>query len=238
MVSKEQKRKTKNGSKKHIFTGNGYAVYFDNKAHGEDAYVSREIKGGIIDCVFDGISQNLGKIASPLTADALKKGTIRNIDDVVTLLHQAHNKLCQIEAGTTATVALTTQNQLYIVNSGDSPAYLIRNGKALQLTELHRVPGRPATLTHCVGCWDPLVLYKVQKELQPNDRLVLLTDGIDDNIYGHELVDVISKSKSPTEAVNGIYQLLQKKKKAGKGRDDVFGFFKNDDATAIVRYFG
>lgn len=65
-----------------------------------------------------------------LLAYALKKA-----NDVV--YQEARASLEKKGMGTTATVVAIQQNKLYLANVGDSRAYLVRDGRALQLTQDH-----------------------------------------------------------------------------------------------------
>ena len=214
-----------------------YAVYFNNAPHGDDALLSREISSSIVlDVVLDGVSNEQGSIASKLAVEKIKNGHIKNHDDILLLLQDANKELTGISC-TTVTATLKVGNHVWAINSGDSPAYLIRGKDSTELTTLDKSPYSLAAITNCVGIGADFSCHVKEIEIQPGDKLVLLTDGISDNLYVEEIVEVVIGSNTPQETTSGIEKLLAKKKKENKGRTDMFGFFKNDDATAIVRYF-
>jgi hypothetical protein len=74
--------------------------------------------------------------------------------------------------------------------------------------------------------------------LQAQDRVVLVTDGIIENVAPSELAMLISRASSPEEAVSAVRQLLDEKQRENRGRVDERGNFRHDDATALVRYIG
>lgn len=222
-----------------------YAHYHDNTSHGEDAFLIRELSlDSVLDAVLDGLTEKeegTGKIASTLTADKLRYDRIQKVQDVIDLLTQANQELYETTEGaakTTATVALKLGKQLYIVNVGDSPAYLIREGKIMELTTLDKSPIYHAVCNRVIGEIPGLFRYhKNQIDLQSGDRLVLVTDGIIDNLFPEEILSVVNKSQTPQEAVRGLEMRIDEKRSINVGRRDVFRVFKPDDATAIIRYF-
>ncbi len=73
-------------------------------------------------------------------------------------------------------------------------------------------------------------------KLEPNDRLVLLTDGVSDNLNPVEISGVVSSAPTPMAALTSLGKLLEEKRSKNIGQRD--GSFRRDDATAVVRYFG
>jgi serine/threonine protein phosphatase PrpC len=74
--------------------------------------------------------------------------------------------------------------------------------------------------------------------LSLQDRLVLATDGLMENIAPSELAALVGDVPSPEEAVSALRQLLCERKRANRGRVDDHSGFRHDDATAIIRYIG
>ncbi len=225
----------------------------EHKHHGEDALLIRDVslpENSFLAGVFDGVSEveeggrvvsGEGKPASSLTADFLAIGDIANISDVVKLLKQANAHLYETKGGfarATATVALKIDDQLYVVNVGDSPAYLIRNGRIEKvLTTEDRVFGEPTSLTNSIG-QDPergFKFHSYEDVLKPGDRIVMVTDGISDNVHQDELAKMVAASATPQLAKEGLVRLLAEKEKNDVGIE--FGKFKRDDRTGIFLYF-
>jgi serine/threonine protein phosphatase PrpC len=73
--------------------------------------------------------------------------------------------------------------------------------------------------------------------LQPHDRLVLITDGVLDNVSPAELASLVRGAASPQEATSRLRELLYEKKRGNRGREDDRSGFRADDATALIRYF-
>jgi serine/threonine protein phosphatase PrpC len=88
--------------------------------------------------------------------------------------------------------------------------------------------GRRETLSYKTTC--------VTLSLQ--DRLVLATDGLLENVAPSELADLVGDASSPEDAAAALQQLLCERKRANRGRVDDHSGFRHDDTTAIIRYIG
>ena len=221
-------------------TNGTHAHYFDNRAHGDDAVLSRELNSdSVLDVVLDGVSTGVGSRASNLTIDKLNNGRVRNINDIVRLLQEANDELYDATRGvslTTATTALKVGDQLYVVNVGDSPGYIVRNGKIIDLTTMDKVPNNPAVVTNVVGFGPDFDVHTKQLGLESYDKLVLVTDGVSDNLYPEEIARIVEHEKTPELAASALERLLNERLSSNKGREDVFGTFKSDDRAAVIRY--
>jgi serine/threonine protein phosphatase PrpC len=98
--------------------------------------------------------------------------------------------------GTTIVVAVQSDDaHLYIAHVGDSRAYMIREGKAIVLTQDHSVvmelllQGKISQeqyrtspfrnyITRCIGHNNKVEIDKTPVEVQANDRIILCTDGL------------------------------------------------------------
>lgn len=221
-----------------------YAHYHDNTQHGDDRLLTRELSPhSTLDAVMDGVSLGKGSVASTLVADMLSTAKVIKPNNISRMLGEAGLKLHKKTSGysmTTATVALKINDQLHVIGIGDSPAYLIRGGEVIELNKLDKgAKDNPLTLTRTIGGRvTPIYADDLRQfPLQPGDRLVLVTDGISDNIYPAEIADIVQRERSPQEAALALEQLLKQKALSNIGRHDTFGGFKPDDATAIIRYF-
>jgi serine/threonine protein phosphatase PrpC len=217
-------------------------VYHDNSCHGEDAYVTRELQQHIVlDAVLDGATARGGADASAYAGEVLRDATVEAFDELTNLLEMANKRLFQRGKGrfflTTVSVALKIGPLLHVVCVGDSPVFLIRGRDIVPLTLTAKGPtflgitnalGRRATLSYKTTCIS----------LRAQDRLVLATDGLIENVAPSELATLLDDVPSPEEAVSALRQLLYEKKRANKGRVDDRSGFRHDDATAIIRYIG
>jgi len=220
-----------------------HAVYFDNSTHGDDRYIARILgPNSVLDAVFDGVSGGgQGAQASELTERIFREASrIEEQEDVKRLLESAHSELSGASRIhlTTATVALKVGNQLYVINVGDSPAYLFRDGRVEELTVLDKDPYSLAMITQAIGDGEELDYHENQVSLEPGNILVLATDGITDNIYPDEFYErTIKGIKNPEEALGRLEELLKEKERNDEGREDFFRRFKSDDRAAIIRFF-
>lgn len=117
--------------------------------------------------------------------------------------------------GTTAVVAFENKDQVYVAGIGDSPAYLIREGRIEQLTLDHTVAdalARNGTITADQAKTSPWrnVLYKFLgcaemtegAEVRPftpqaGDRLVLASDGLAGYVTHEDLRQGVSQFPDP-----------------------------------------
>ena len=222
---------------------NGRALtYQDNSCHGEDAFVTRELNGqNALDAVLDGATARGGREASAYAAAVIREACVTGVDDLVALFDQANRELFRRGRGrfffTTISVALKIDQELHVLSVGDSPALLIRGGDIVPLTPAAK--GQVFIgVANALGHHERLAYKSTHTILQPHDRLVLVTDGIIENVAPSELATLVGEATSPDQAVSTLQQLLHQKKHANKGRADERSNFRHDDATAIFRYFG
>jgi serine/threonine protein phosphatase PrpC len=218
------------------------AVFQDNSYHGEDAYVTRELnRHSAIDAVFDGATGRGGADASGYAAKTLQEAAVDTVDGLTALLDLANQRLFQRGRGrfflTTASVTLKTGSTLHVLNVGDSPVFLIRGHDIMPLTGT----AQGATflgIANALGRHERLSYKATSISLEAEDRLVLATDGLIDNIAPSELLALVDAASSPEQVVARLQQLLGEKKQRDKGRIDESSGFRRDDATAIIRYIG
>ena len=220
---------------------NGKAALFkDNSAHGEDSQVSRELTPtSCLDAVLDGVSRCEGAYASGFTSQMLQDAPIESLEDVISALEQANAILFQGGRGrnllTTVSVALKIGDQLHLLNAGDSPMYLIWGGEIRELTTIVRSGMFTSATTNAVGLHERFAYESGREVLQPEDWLILATDGLLNNIFPEELLAIVEGAPSPDGAVEALQALVSEKRRLNSGRTDTFGTFREDDQTAIIR---
>lgn len=121
--------------------------------------------------------------------------------------------------GTTLVVAHVDEEArlLTLANVGDSRAYLLRDGKARQLTTddvWSGVFGR--TLTQAIGASEAVDPEVIEVELEVGDRLLLCTDGLTDELTTDRISDLMATSDLD-EAGQGLVEAAL----AAGGHDNV-----------------
>jgi serine/threonine protein phosphatase PrpC len=222
---------------------NGRAgAYHDNSCHGEDAFVTRELNPYLaLDAVLDGATGRGGLEASSYVAQVLAEAKVESVDELTALLDRANRELFRRGRGrfflTTISAALKIGQELHVLSVGDSPVLLIRGGDIIPLTPAAK--GRTFLgLANALGRHEKLSYKAASTSLQAQDRLVLVTDGIIENVAPSELVILLGHASSPEEAVSALRQHLYEKQQENRGRVDDRSSFRRDDATALVRYIG
>ena len=141
--------------------------------------------------------------------------------------------------GTTVVGALVNSDEVVITHAGDSRAYLVRDGVLQQLTTDHtyvqdlvergaltpeEAMSHPQShvLTRCLGA-EPRLQLETQEfwiwqvgENEPEDKLVLCSDGLYSLVSDSEIAEIVTKS-SPQEA---CVQLIEVAKQRG-GYDNI-----------------
>lgn len=98
--------------------------------------------------------------------------------------------------GCTLVAAAIKDGHLAVINVGDSPAYLVRDGQLRVLSQDHSWPAEQARLgvispeeardhplkhrlTRAVGVWDRVLAYSTEMDVRQGDVIVLCTDGVE-----------------------------------------------------------
>lgn len=134
--------------------------------------------------------------------------------------HSAHRRM-----GTTAVLALRQRDQVFVAGVGDSRAYLIREKNVEQLTIDHTVAKHlelMGTLTaqqakespwrnhlyRFLGCAQMLEGAEVKPfTSQPNDILLLGSDGLTNHVHPADLVEMASQFSHPQPMAEHLIQL-------------------------------
>ena len=144
--------------------------------------------------------------------------------------------------GSTVTMAYVVDRTLYVVHAGDSRLYVLRGGKLYQLTTDHTIvgellrnqvitPENAAThpmrniVTNSVGGATPGVEAEVHKlPLEPDDCMLLCTDGLTNMVPGEEISGILLTEANPAAA---CVRLIERANALGG----------NDNITALVARF-
>ena len=224
------------------------------REHNEDnmAYVIPKdpqvmaMKGALF-IVADGMGGHAaGEVASEIAVDTVSNAYYMDDNEDVTTpllqaikranlaIHQrAAENLLRSGMGTTCVAAVLRGNMAYIANVGDSRAYLVRGGKARQITQDHswvaeqvraglltedqaRTHAQRNVITRCLGTQPDVEVDVFLEPLQENDCLVLCTDGLSGLISDEEVMRIVDQSV-PQESV---YHLVERANENG-GPDNI-----------------
>ncbi|NCO37729.1 MAG: hypothetical protein COZ06_25535 [Armatimonadetes bacterium CG_4_10_14_3_um_filter_66_18] len=137
-------------------------------------------------------------------------------DEILRAAQQRGNNM-----GTTATVALILEDRLHVAQVGDSRAYLLRDGELTQLTEDHSVVQELVTagllsregaevhphrnvLTRALGQTDDIEVDVATHVLQPEDLLLLCTDGLTTMLSDEEIRSTLATNTSLDETADAL----------------------------------
>ncbi len=168
----------------------------------------------------------------PLPARALKFA-MREVNRRIYEKAREHEKYQGM--GSTLTALWMKDDRAYIAHVGDSRAYLIRNGRAQQLTRDHTSiaeksavkvedielyddynPTSEHELTRAIGINPDVQVQLAGGTPRPGDYLVLCTDGLYGEVREFEIVDTIMK-----ETVQGATMKLIQLANSRGGSDNV-----------------
>jgi protein phosphatase len=128
--------------------------------------------------------------------------------------------------GTTLVMVAIQNREASVLNVGDSPAYLIRDGLAELISQDHSWPAEQARmglispeevadhpfrhrLTRAVGIWETVPGYSAQVSLQDGDLLVLCSDGVESaGVTAHDMGQILEAAEGDLEG--GVETVIQR----------------------------
>jgi protein phosphatase len=193
----------------------------------------RELLAPPLIAVADGMGGHLGGgTAAGLAVDALRAAGAAATSDPTALLEalrQANRAIARAATddpdltgmGTTATAAVLEGGILYLVHVGDSRAYLVRDGRIIQVTEDHSVvaemvrrgtlsadaaENHPArhVITRALGVNADIEIDALRVDLEPADVVLLCTDGLSGPVDDDGILEVIEGSATLEAAATGL----------------------------------
>jgi protein phosphatase len=133
----------------------------------------------------------------------------------------SHSEEVLAQMATTMVAAVVINNQLYVANVGDSPAYLIRADRIIEVSQEHSLVGervRDGSMTEEEARISPIknritrslggeanvhVFVSQPQPLQPGDRIVLCSDGVTRYATREDIVR-LAGSGTPEDAVHKL----------------------------------
>lgn len=188
-----------------------------------------------------------GDVASSLAIEALRdrltsdigEGPLREL--LPHAMEDANRAVCEDAAdnpehngmGTTLTVALVTEDRIFIAHIGDSSAYLLRDSRLEQLTVDHTwvqegldagtlTPAEAAThpyrnmLTRGIGLDPNVAIFLLEQRLVDGDVLLVCSDGLHGEVEEDRIEQVLTDGTA-----SEITQTLEEAALASGGADNV-----------------
>ncbi|QIB69955.1 Stp1/IreP family PP2C-type Ser/Thr phosphatase [Aminipila butyrica] len=204
--------------------------------------------------VADGVGgNNSGEVASrsavSFVADYVKRNPVKQAkgrDEIknyfVQCIQEANSLICNLSRqssedsgmATTLVLAYVTRRKAYVVNIGDSRAYLLRNGDLTQITEDHtyvntliksgalteeaaRTHDKRHIITRALGGDETAEPDIFEVKLMKDDILLLCTDGLHGEVEDSRIQEILSSGLQMSELCN---QLITRANRSG-GNDNI-----------------
>lgn len=210
--------------------------------HNEDDLVTFvAADGSTVLVVADGMGgHKAGEVASALAVTVIRRELARPGDDPTGALRAAIER-ANLEVfreaerdpekagmGTTVVAAVVVGDRAYFANAGDSPAYLVRDGAAEQVTHDHGLVAEQVAagliseedaehhpfrhmLTRCLGVEREVEVETYPPcELRPGDVLVLASDGLTEHVKRHE-VAALTTASDPNDVARGLIDVANQR---------------------------
>lgn len=171
-------------------------------------------------------------ITRALSPEILAQANGTMVDLIQAAIQEANREIVQASLqdssmrgmGTTATVAVTLSDKVFVGHIGDSRAYHMRGGEIVQITEDHSVVAQllraraitPAeaqrhpyrnVITRCLGMQMEIEADTFEVDWQPGDRLLLCSDGLSGLVSDEEMIRIADEYAEPQEACERLVAL-------------------------------
>lgn len=166
--------------------------------------------------------------------------TVRHAFQVanVRIIEEAAERPDQMGMGTTLTALILTGADYVIAHVGDSRAFLVRDGRAEQLTEDHsivaaqvreggmspeeaRVHPMRHVLSRCMGCEPSPTVDLLRGPVQEGDVFILCSDGLTGALRETDIAEVVHEAEGSADASRKLVEIAR----------DLDG---SDNITAVV----
>ena len=126
--------------------------------------------------------------------------------------------------GTTITMCIVLETELYIGHVGDSRAYLLRDEKLTQLTQDHSLVGellRTGSITkeeamnhpkknvimRALGSNKDLKVDILTRDMEPRDKFVLCTDGLTNMVSEERILETLVDDENPASICSKLVNI-------------------------------
>jgi serine/threonine protein phosphatase PrpC len=214
------------GSINSRFNSIGLYIIADGMGGHQGGEIASKIATQVVSATILDNLTNISKSQNPLSIvkEAIEKAS-KEICDVAGTRQELHSM------GTTITMGLRLENELYIGHVGDSRAYLVRGQEIERLTADHSLiahllkegtitpeearthPNRGVIL-RCLGLSGKVSVdsyYQDGKEakllLKNNDRIIFCSDGLTDCVTDDEIYNYVTKFQTTGEVCEKLIEL-------------------------------
>jgi PPM family protein phosphatase len=179
--------------------------------------------------VADGVtrsSQGSGGVAAELALALLKE---LFAGDLAGAVGEVHKKIVELKKSertvgeTTLTAAHLGGDAAEVVNVGDSPAYLLRDGELHVLT--HPDKNELGYITQVIGYPESIGVHSAVVELRGGDYLILASDGVG-HVMNHEMLPPIAAAAVGSNDV--AEAIVERARETWVGYDD-------DKSVIVIR---
>lgn len=224
----------------HVDDDGAFFIVADGMGGHAAGEVASEMAVATVRSKLEASRAQIAEFASAPT-DAGRRSLVQLLQDAVLSAHQAVFQRGSTEEdkngmGTTLDVLLISGTEAFIAHVGDSRTYLVREGKASQLTTDHTyaevmvIEGKLTVeeaqvsqlrniLVNAVGVSAEVGVEMAHLELRRDDRLMLCSDGLHDYFPGDA---EISERLAGPDAGVGLVSLVELAKTRG-GHDNITG---------------
>ena len=169
-----------------------------------------------------GVDRNLSSEANQLVY-AIRRANLKTYE------YAQNDKSCK-GMGSTVSALYFSDRQVIVSNVGDSPIYLVRDGRAEIVSTMHTVMAEQETLapegglklgqqylhmiTRAMGIGETVNPDTTEIDFQQDDILVVCSDGLSDKAFPEEICEIV-ENNSPEESSHKLVDMANE-----RGGDD------------------
>ncbi len=163
------------------------------------------------------------------------KHLVKAISLANTMVHEAQKKPEYLKMGSTVSALLVEKDTLWSANVGDSPVYILDQGRLRLVSEEHSFeaeqrkmgfsdsfgstnPLMKNMLTRVIGLNEKVDIYIMPIRPEPGDIILVCSDGVTNYMSEESIKDVLD---NPSTSLEGKVDLLIEGANAGGGGDNI-----------------